>query len=91
MTELRAFPVLHARDVESVAAFYLRLGFSEQFGCPRHELFVYVPDVDSMVDELRLAGATILREPGDMFWGERVAYVTDPEGNLVSLANPPAP
>jgi lactoylglutathione lyase len=128
MTELRAFPVLHARDVESVAAFYVRLGFSEQFRLPgedgragylglrrgsaelaitseaaprmlagieiqpgpRHELFVYVPDVDAVVDELRLAGATILREPADMFWGERVAYVTDPEGNLVSLANPPA-
>jgi lactoylglutathione lyase len=127
MTGLRAFPVLHARDVESVAAFYARLGFAEHFRLPgedgragyvglrrdgaelavttedaprmlagvepgpgpRHELFVYVSDVDEVVGELRLAGATILREPADMFWGERVAWVTDPEGNLVSLANPP--
>ena len=35
-------------------------------------------------------GATVLREPADMSWGERVAYVTDPEGNLVSLANAPS-
>jgi lactoylglutathione lyase len=127
MTGLRAFPVLHARDVESVAAFYVRLGFAEHFRLPgedgragyiglrrdaaelavttedaprmlagvepgpgpRHELFVYVSDVDAVVGELRLAGVTILREPADMFWGERVAWVTDPEGNLVSLANPP--
>jgi lactoylglutathione lyase len=80
-------PVTWSRSLRSICGW----ASANSSGCPRHELFVYVPDVDSMVDELRLAGATILREPGDMFWGERVAYVTDPEGNLVSLANPPAP
>jgi lactoylglutathione lyase len=53
---------------------------------PRHELFVYVDDVDAAVTELRDAGATVLREPADMPWGERVAFVADPEGNVVSLA-----
>jgi lactoylglutathione lyase len=53
---------------------------------PRHELFVYVDDVDSAVSELRVRGASVLREPADMPWGERVAFVTDPEGNVVSLA-----
>jgi lactoylglutathione lyase len=53
---------------------------------PRHELFVYVDDVDARVADLRAAGATIVREPADMPWGERVAFVADPEGNLVSLA-----
>ena len=28
-----------------------------------------------------------MREPVDMPWGERVAFVADPEGNLVSLAS----
>ena len=28
---LRAFPVLYANDVESVAAFYAALGFEERF------------------------------------------------------------
>jgi hypothetical protein len=28
-------------------------------------------------------------EPADMFCCERVAYVADPEGNLVALAAPP--
>jgi lactoylglutathione lyase len=121
---LRAFPVLYAKDVETVAAFYVRLGFQEHIRMPgpagsagfiglrrdgaelavttedsprmlagvepglgpRHELFVYVDDVESAVSELRAHGATVLREPTDMPWGERVAFVTDPEGNVVSLA-----
>ena len=55
---------------------------------PRHELFVYVPDVDAAVTGLREAGARVVRLPADMPWGERVAFVADPEGNLVSLAAP---
>ena len=53
---------------------------------PRHELFVYVDDVDRMVSELRSGATAVLREPMDMPWGERVAYLTDPEGNVVALA-----
>jgi len=52
----------------------------------RHELFVYVDDVDRTVAELRSHGVAVLRDPGDMFWGERLAWVTDPEGNVVALA-----
>jgi lactoylglutathione lyase len=123
---LRAFPVLYAKDVEGVAAFYVRLGFREHFRLPapdgsagyvglrrdaselavttedsprmlagvepgpgpRHELFVYVEDVDRTVAELRSAGTAVLREPADMPWGERVAFVADPEGNVVSLSAP---
>jgi lactoylglutathione lyase len=121
---MRAFPVLYAKDVESVAAFYAALGFEEQMRMPspdgsagyiglrrdtaelaittedsprmlaglepgegpRHELFVYVADVDRTVSELRTAGTPVLRGPADMPWGERLAFVRDPEGNVVSLA-----
>jgi lactoylglutathione lyase len=55
---------------------------------PRFELFVYVEDVDRAVEELR-EHATVLREPADMPWGERVAYITDPDGNPVALATLP--
>jgi lactoylglutathione lyase len=122
MSDLRAFPVVYARDVSGVAAFYARLGFEEHFrlppegepgyvglrrgnaelavttvasplqlfglevgSAPRFELYVYVEDVDGVVAELGSAGGTVLREPGDMPWGERVAYVADPEGNPVAL------
>lgn len=57
---------------------------------PRHELFVYVDDVDATLAQLRDAGATVLREPADMPWGERLGFVGDPEGNVVTLAMPAA-
>lgn len=57
---------------------------------PRHELFVYVDDVDTALGELAKAddGAMVVREPADMAWGERVAFLRDPEGNVVTLAMP---
>ena len=63
----------------------------EQYGAAvgdgvRFELFVYVEDVDELVERLRRAGVAVLREPADMPWGERVAAVADPDGNPVSLA-----
>jgi lactoylglutathione lyase len=58
-------------------------------GGVRFEMFVYVDDVDESVRRLRAAGSTVLREPAEMPWGERVAYVTDPDGNPVALAARP--
>jgi lactoylglutathione lyase len=57
---------------------------------PRFEMFVYVEDVDVCVDKLRSSGVAVLSEPQDMPWGERLAYVSDPDGNPVALANAPA-
>jgi lactoylglutathione lyase len=47
---------------------------------------MYVDEVDRLVEALRADGVEVVREPADMPWGERVAYVTDPEGNPVALA-----
>jgi hypothetical protein len=46
---------------------------------PRLEMYVYVPDLDDIVRRLAQAGVSVLREPEDMPWGERIATVTDPE------------
>jgi lactoylglutathione lyase len=54
---------------------------------PRFEMFVYVDDVDAVLPRLRAAGVTVLREPADMPWGERMASVADPDGNPVALAS----
>jgi lactoylglutathione lyase len=54
---------------------------------PRGELWVYVEDVDAAAAELRAAGTAVLKEPADMPWGERIAYVSDPDGNPVALAH----
>lgn len=53
----------------------------------RLELCVYVDDVDATVATMRAEGVPILLEPTDQAWGERVAYVADPDGNLVMLAS----
>ncbi|GIF13986.1 VOC family protein [Actinoplanes teichomyceticus] len=54
---------------------------------PRFEMFVYVEDVDETVTRLRDRSA-VLREAADMPWGERIAYVCDPDDNPVALAAP---
>ncbi|EYF03479.1 VOC family protein [Chondromyces apiculatus] len=51
----------------------------------RIELCVYVDDVDATVAHLRASGVPIVLEPRDQPWGERVAYVSDPDGNLLML------
>lgn len=48
-----------------------------------------VDDVDDAVEELRGRGAPVSAEPADRSdWGIRVAYVRDPDGNLIELNQP---
>ncbi|HLU97707.1 MAG TPA: VOC family protein [Thermobifida alba] len=58
----------------------------EPGGGVRFEMFVFVVEVDAVVEQLRRKGVPVLREPADMPWGERVAYVADPDGNPVGIA-----
>jgi lactoylglutathione lyase len=53
----------------------------------RIELCVYVDDVDRVTAAAREAGAPVLLAPSVQPWGERVAYVADPDGNLVMLVS----
>jgi catechol 2,3-dioxygenase-like lactoylglutathione lyase family enzyme len=47
--------------------------------------------VDAAAEAVRQAGAAILREPSDAFWGGRTAYFADPEYNVWEIAwNPTA-
>lgn len=55
---------------------------------PRFELFVYVDDVEAEIEKFRAAGYPVLQEPATMPWGERQAYLTDPDDNPVALATP---
>jgi lactoylglutathione lyase len=47
---------------------------------------LYVDDPDGQVEPMRGPGVSVLRAAEDMFWGERVARVVDPDGNPVALA-----
>jgi uncharacterized glyoxalase superfamily protein PhnB len=46
---------------------------------------VYADDCDAAVDRLRAAGVSVLEPPEDQPWGERVAKVLDPDGNVVII------
>jgi lactoylglutathione lyase len=56
---------------------------------PRFSLWIYTEDCDAAVERLRAAGVKIVEEPTDQPWGERVARVLDPDGNLVLLGQRP--
>lgn len=56
----------------------------------RFEMYIYVDDVDAAIEELG-GNSIVLREPADMPWGERVAYVSDPDDNPVALATVTSP
>jgi lactoylglutathione lyase len=58
---------------------------------PRLRLWVYAEECDAAVERLREAGVTIVEEPADQPWGERVARVLDPDGNLVLVGQRAAP
>jgi len=50
------------------------------------EIGFKVADVDAAIDELIARGATLVAPPTDRFWGQRTAYVRDPDGHLIELA-----
>jgi PhnB protein len=52
---------------------------SSKTDCPIG-LYVYCEDIDALYQRAKAAGATVVSEPKDMFWGDRVASFKDPEG-----------
>ncbi len=49
-------------------------------------LYVYVNDVDGHFERARAAGAKIVSEPQEMFWGDRMYYAQDCEGHHWNFA-----
>jgi PhnB protein len=49
-------------------------------------IFLFVEDVDSVVQDAADAGATITMQPEDQFWGDRLGQVTDPYGHVWQIA-----
>jgi lactoylglutathione lyase len=52
----------------------------------RTEIYVEVPDVRLALETARRCGATVLSETRPRSWGQDVAYVKDPDGNVCALA-----
>lgn len=55
---------------------------------PAFEIGFKVDDVDAAYAELVAAGAAAVTPPRDRLWGQRTAYVADPDGYLIELVGP---
>jgi predicted enzyme related to lactoylglutathione lyase len=52
-------------------------------------IILEVDSVDESIHELRQRGVAVMREPEDEpDWGMRVAYIRDPDHNLIELNQP---
>jgi len=49
-------------------------------------LYVYVEDVDELVQQVVDAGGTITTPVDDMFWGDRLGTISDPFGHTWHIA-----
>jgi PhnB protein len=58
----------------------------KELGGTSASVFLYVEDVDSVVQDAIDAGATITMPVENQFWGDRFGSITDPFGHLWSIA-----
>ncbi len=49
----------------------------------------HTDDVDATFAKVKAAGAEVLQEPTDQFWGTRDCAFRDPSGNMVRIDQPP--
>lgn len=47
-------------------------------------------DLDGVFEKVRAAGAEIVQEPTEQFWGTKDFAIRDPSGNMVRIDQPPA-
>ncbi len=47
-------------------------------------------DLDAAFAKIRAAGAEVVQEPAEQFWGTRDFAIRDPSGNMVRIDQPPA-
>ena len=58
----------------------------KELGGTSASIFMYVEDVDAVVQKAVDAGATVTMEVEDQFWGDRFGSITDPFGHNWSIA-----
>jgi PhnB protein len=49
-------------------------------------IYVYVADVDNVVERAVAAGATVLLPAKNQFWGDRTARIVDPSGHVWTIS-----
>jgi len=58
----------------------------KELGGTSGSIFMYVEDVDAVVQKAVDAGGTVTMEVEDQFWGDRFGSITDPFGHNWSIA-----
>lgn len=90
----RSGPFAQLRTGDTRLAFYERTAMEKTLGMPLEapadnapgfELGFYVANVDNAYAELVVSGANAVTPPEDRPWGQRTAYVRDPDGHLIEL------
>jgi PhnB protein len=49
-------------------------------------IYVYVDDVDKVIERAVAAGARVLLPPKNQFWGDRTARIVDPSGHVWTVS-----
>ncbi len=52
----------------------------------RQEFYLYVENADNAFNKAKNAGWSVVKDPEDMFWGDRIGAVNDLDGNTWKLA-----
>lgn len=71
-----------------IGSSHVGIGLSADAGEARRgpiSLWIYADDCDAAVERLRGHDVRIVEEPRDQPWGERVARVSDPDGNEIII------
>lgn len=55
-------------------------------GIPRCELYLKSESITNLYHNAIKAGAKIISEPAARDWGDKVAYVADPDGHILAFA-----
>jgi PhnB protein len=49
-------------------------------------IFLYVEDVDKTIERATVNGGTVIVQPENQFWGDRIAWIMDPAGHVWTIA-----
>jgi PhnB protein len=50
-------------------------------------IYVYVEDVDKVIERAVAAGAKVLLPVKDQFWGDRTGRIVDPSGHVWTISS----
>jgi len=50
-------------------------------------IYVYVEDVDKVIEQAVAAGAKVLLPVKDQFWGDRTGRIVDPSGHVWTISS----